>query len=80
MWTTTATPPVDRSVKVAQPRTFDPLRGSMVARACAPAGGALVDVDAQPAVMRAAAAATAASAAARVPVLVVFIFPPSRFR
>jgi hypothetical protein len=81
MWMTTATPPVGRSVNVAQPLTFEPLRGSIVARACAPAAGgdAVVDADLQPAMSRAAAAATA-KAAARIEILVVFIFPPSRFR
>jgi hypothetical protein len=79
MWTTTATPPVDRSVKVAHPCTFDPLRGSIVALACAPAGAvAFADVDAHPAVSRAAPATTAR--AAKVPVLGVFIFPPSLSR
>jgi len=84
MWTTTATPPVDRSVKVAHPFTFDPLRGSIVALAWAPAGAAaavdVVDVDEHPATARAVPATSASAAAARFPLLGVFIFPPSRFR
>src|SRR6476659_10473334 len=66
MWTTTATPPVDRSVKVAHPFTFDPLRGSIVALAWAPAGVAaavdvvdVVDVDEHPATARAVPATSA---------------------
>jgi hypothetical protein len=90
MWTTTATPPVERSVKVAQPLTFDPLRGSIVALACAPAGAAAavvvvdvgvgVGVDEHPAVIKAAPATTARAAAARFPVRGFFISPPSLFR
>jgi hypothetical protein len=86
MWTTTATPPVERSLKVAHPFTFDPLRGSIVALAWAPAGVAAVpdvadpDVDEHPAATRAVPATSASAAAARVPLLGVFIFPPSRFR
>src|SRR6266704_3121258 len=40
MWTTTATPPVGRSVNVAQPLTFEPLRGSILVRAVAAPLGA----------------------------------------
>src|SRR5205823_9954119 len=78
MCTSIRTPPRERSVNVAQPDTFDPLRGSIVARACAPAAPAgaaaegVEDVDLQPAVKR-KAAATSAESAARVRVLVVFI-------
>ena len=88
MWTTTATPPVERSVKVAQPLTFDPLRGSIVALASAPAGAAAlaeldvdvdVDVDEHPAAIQAAPATTARAAAARFPVSDFFITPPSLF-
>jgi hypothetical protein len=69
MWTTTATPPVERSVKVAQPVTFEPLRDSIVAFACGPAAG--FGVDAQPA--RASSPAVATAAAARVPLLVFIL-------
>ena len=84
MCTSIRTPPRERSVNVAQPDTFDPLRGSIVARACAPVAAAgaaaeVEDADLQPAV-RNRAAATSANSAARVEVLVVFIVPPSRFR
>jgi hypothetical protein len=72
MWTTTWTPPVERSVKVAHPRTFDPLRGSIVAFACAPAGGFAVDAHAATRAIAAAAAKPAAKAGIRT----VFIFPP----
>jgi hypothetical protein len=74
MCTTTATPPVDRSVNVAHPRTFEPLRGSMVAFACAPAGAAGVEAHA----VTRERAASAANAAAAAEISLVFIFPPSR--
>jgi hypothetical protein len=62
-------------VKVAQPRTFDPLRGSIVARACGPAAG--FGVEAQPASANnpAAAPTTAASVPLLVFILSSFAFP-----